>query len=287
MTKVGQLWTDSVAYVALFAGAGLSVAGNVANVLRTRGDAVDTLDIALAVAFPALVVLMVEVFVSSRWRGLGWQMQTLRWLGTLAIGGVAMRVSWVHLHALMLSRGQEADVAILGPLAIDFLAIMATALILAGRGRVQVAGVQDTSLAMEDITTDTLPGGTVVDIANGQIVGVGRTLATEDMAESEDSMWARLEREMSKDSPTPPVPVVLPEAPVSPAPARTMQDRLGGPRPRGQVNDGQARMLAEVGKAHGLGAGYISELLGGHYGVSSRTIRRQPWWTTAMAGVDA
>ncbi len=134
-TKAGQVWTDSVAYVALLTGAGLSIAGNVANVLRTRGDRVDNLDVVLAVAFPALVVLMVEVFVSARWKGLGWPMQALRWLGTVSIGAVAMRVSWVHLHELMISRGQQGDVATLGPLAIDFLAIMATALILAGRGR--------------------------------------------------------------------------------------------------------------------------------------------------------
>lgn len=135
-TKAGQIWTDSVAYVALLTGAGLSIAGNVANVLRTRGDAADTLDIVLAVAFPGLVVLMVEVFVSARWRGLPWPMQVLRWVGTLSIGAVAMRVSWTHLHELMSARGQTADVATLGPLAIDCLAIMATALILAGRGQV-------------------------------------------------------------------------------------------------------------------------------------------------------
>jgi hypothetical protein len=134
-TKAGQIWTDSVAYVALLVGAGLSIAGNVANVYRTRGAAVDTLDVVLAVAFPGLVVLMVEVFVSARWKGLGWPMQVLRWVGTLAIGAVAMRVSWTHLHELMLSRGQAGDVATFGPLAIDALAIMATALILAGRGR--------------------------------------------------------------------------------------------------------------------------------------------------------
>jgi hypothetical protein len=136
--KLGQLWTDSVAYVALLTGAGLSIAGNVANVLRDRGVLADSLDIVLAVAYPALVVLMVEVFVSSRWRGLPWPMQVLRWLGTLGIGGTAMRVSWVHLNELMLSRGQAQDVAVIGPLAIDALAIMATALILAGRGRVDM-----------------------------------------------------------------------------------------------------------------------------------------------------
>lgn len=142
MSKIGRLWTDSVAYVALILGAVTSIAGNVANVLRVRGDLTDGLDLFLAGFFPGLVVLMVEVFVSSRWRGLAWPMQILRWAGCAAVTVVAMRVSWVHLHALMVSRGQESDVAILGPLAIDFLAIMATALILAGRGQVVVQPVQ-------------------------------------------------------------------------------------------------------------------------------------------------
>jgi hypothetical protein len=139
-TKAGQIWTDSVAYVALVLGAGVSIAGNVANVNRVRGDQTDALDLFMAGFFPGLVVLMVEVFVSARWRGLNWPMQVLRWAGCGAVTIVAMRVSWVHLHALMVSRQQEADVAILGPLAIDFLAIMATALILAGRGQTRPAG---------------------------------------------------------------------------------------------------------------------------------------------------
>lgn len=140
MSKLGKFWTDAVAYVALVIGAGLSIAGNVADTYRTRGQAVDALDIVMAVAWPALVVLMVEIFVSTRWTGLAGPMQALRWLGTLAIGGMAMRVSWVHLNDLMASRGQKADVAIFGPLAIDCLAIMATALILAGRrGQKQLA----------------------------------------------------------------------------------------------------------------------------------------------------
>lgn len=134
-----QLWTNAIAYLALMLGAGLSIAGNVADTYRTRTTAVDTLDIVMAVAWPVLVVLMVEMFVSPRWVGLPWPMQVLRWLGTIAIGGMAMRVSWVHLNDLMASRGQKQDVSILGPLAIDLLAIMATALILAGRRTVQVA----------------------------------------------------------------------------------------------------------------------------------------------------
>ncbi len=60
--------------------------------------------------------------------------QVWRWTGSLAIGGMAMVASWTHLHDLMASRGQLAIVAILGPLAIDGMAIMATGLILSSRG---------------------------------------------------------------------------------------------------------------------------------------------------------
>ena len=126
-------WTDSVAYIALLASAGLSLAGNVADTYRVRGPATDTLDIWLAITWPLLVILMVHVFVSARWNGLSGWMQALRWLGCLAITLVAMMASWLHLNDLMASRGQVSAVATLGPLAIDFLAIMATALILAGR----------------------------------------------------------------------------------------------------------------------------------------------------------
>lgn len=183
MTTLGKLWTDAVAYVALILGAGLSIAGNVADTYRSRAAATDPLDIVMAVAWPALVVLMVEIFVSTRWTGLAWPMQLLRWLGTLSIGGMAMRVSWVHLNDLMASRGQKADVAILGPLAIDCLAIMATALILAGR-RGQPIGQ---SLASGQWVN---PGQVATKLANEELAsgqqsghGLGQALAnSEDVA---------------------------------------------------------------------------------------------------------
>lgn len=180
MTKLGKIWTDSVAYIALAAGAGLSIAANVADIFRVRGQETDALDITIAVAYPALVVLMVEVFVSSRWRGLPWPMQTLRWLGTMAITAVAMRISWVHGHELMASRGQPEDVATLGPLAIDFLAIMATALILAGRGQMAmaVAKSEDVATAMDGQTQMATDGHGHVAKTNGQD-GHGQLLATD------------------------------------------------------------------------------------------------------------
>lgn len=135
MTTLARIWTSAVAYVALAIGAGLSIAGNVADTYRTRGGQTDVLDVVLAVSWPALVVLMVEMFVSTLWPATK-PMQAIRWIGCLAIGAMAMRVSWVHLNDLLASRGQDADVATIGPLAIDALAIMATALILSGRGQV-------------------------------------------------------------------------------------------------------------------------------------------------------
>lgn len=157
MTRIGKFWTDAVAYIALTLGSGVSIAGNVADTYRTRGAATDGLDLFLAAFWPATVVLTVELFVNKRWVGLAWPMQILRWAGCIAIGGMAMRVSWVHLNDLMASRGQKADVAILGPLAIDALAIMATALILAGRrghGRVSA----DTANLLDVVATGDVRG---------------------------------------------------------------------------------------------------------------------------------
>lgn len=245
MTKLGKLWTDSTAYLALILGAGLSIAGNVADTYRTRGQAVDTLDIVMAVAWPALVVLMVEIFVSSRWAGLEWPMQVLRWAGTLAIGGMAMRVSWVHLNDLMASRGQKVDVAILGPMAIDLLAIMATALILAGRRTVPASnGLPSRTLDVQD---------------------------TYSLADEASNYLARLSTSM--DSAT--TPAYRIESTPTPGPKRVGATR----RDSAAIDADEALILAMTGASQSdYNLGEISELVGGHYGVSGRTIRRQPWW---------
>lgn len=130
--KLSKFWAGAIAYVALLAGAGLSVAGNVADTFRTRGEATDALDIILAGAWPILVLLTIELFVSGRWSSrTGYQI--LRWFGCLSVGSMAMLVSWVHLHDLLATRGQLSLVSMAGPLAIDGMAIMATGLILSTR----------------------------------------------------------------------------------------------------------------------------------------------------------
>ena len=276
MSKIGKLWTDAVAYVALAIGAGLSIAGNVADTFRTRGQDMDTLDIVMAVSWPALVILMVEIFVSTRWTGLNWPMQVLRWAGTLAIGGMAMRVSWVHLNDLMASRGQKVDVAILGPLAIDALAIMATALILAGRRTVATPDVGET-LDKWAVGQDIPYSGAVWtpdrDVTEQKLSKVSGALSSAyaTVGDEAESYLARLANHPELDSTTTPaVPVVAGDLPQRKRPA-VMTPEM----------DEEARRYTEVARECGVASGSVAEALGVLYGVSARTIRRRPWWPEA------
>lgn len=150
MTKLGKLWTGAVAYVSLLVGAGLSVAGNLADTYRTRGADIDNLDKVMAAGWPILVLLAIEMFVSPRWSPAR-MFQVWRWVGCLAVGGMAMVVSWTHLHDLMADRGQLFIVSVLGPLAIDGMAIMATGLILSTRVRGHIRTSADTDMPNQDV----------------------------------------------------------------------------------------------------------------------------------------
>lgn len=161
----------AIAYVALVLGAGLSIMYNVLQTIETRKSSLEVWDIITAVAMPGVVVVMVHLFVSRLWVGQPWYMQTIRWLGCSAIGAVAMRASWTHGHAWLTAHGQTSDVATGWPLAIDALAIMATALLLAS-SRGQVATVA----TAEDVDT----------MASGQSAPVATVAAAEDVAISED-----------------------------------------------------------------------------------------------------
>ncbi len=281
MNLPARIWTAGVAYLALVIGAGLSIAGNVADTFRTRQDAVDTLDIVFAVSWPALVVLMVEMFVSRRWTGQGWPMQVLRWTGCLSIGAMAMRVSWVHLNDLMLSRGQANDVAVLGPLAIDALAIMATALILSGRGQVKApadladlsnpATVSSLNSKPLDISVqlDSRPEPSPADLAELDKVTAGVsdaiTRAGQDMASEVDSYLASVMAGGATETSTPPVPVVAPAVrPSTPRAGKlTDQEKL------------DIRNLMAVNRTFSaMPIGDARTLLAAWYGTSPKSIQR-------------
>jgi hypothetical protein len=272
-SKIGQLWTDSVAYVALLAGAGLSIAGNVANVIRTRGVDMDGLDVVLAVAFPGLVILMVEVFVSARWRGLPAGMQWLRWIGCISIGAVAMRVSWVHLNELMTARGQKGDVATFGPLAIDALAIMATALILAGRGQARPVGrmvfdhlapigpMPAVSIVSRYVATES-------DVAASEAAFRGEFTVADEATHYLERLAGTLDNSTTAAHPVSPAPMtntVKPESVPEDARQALLAWALAEPAERPSAKD-------------------RNEILAAEHGVSTRTVRR---WATALDGALA
>jgi len=279
MSKLSTAWTGAVAYVSLLTGSGLSVAGNVADTFRTRGEATDGLDIILAGAWPILVILTIEMFVSRRWapsRGF----QTLRWFGCLAIGNLAMLVSWLHLHDLMASRGQLPLVAMAGPLAIDGMAIMATGLILSTRGRVAKPSTATFTPAAVHMDGDIDLGDTWtqqgMDEATTREATLSRldaedeaSLARLDASLSESGWLARLRGEL--DSPEP-----VSAVPVSPAP------RSNEVKPESVPADAAELILAWMqGGLYRPSAGDVDKLLASEFDREARTIRR---WRYALKG---
>lgn len=295
MTKLGKLWTGAVAYVSLGVGAGLSVAGNLADTYRTRGAATDTLDKFLAACWPLLVLLAIEMFVSPRWSAKR-LFQVWRWTGCLSVGGMAMVVSWVHLHDLLASRGQLDIVAILGPLAIDGMAIMATGLILSTRTR----GHVDMDTHVHEMSTPATPldmanAAWTLDMANAvwtpdmanpsRVREVATGMATEPGAPWPEDMsklmsWAG-GHEKAMDMVTAGVGDEIErdlKAITEPLPRRT-PPTVAGP-PSGGIPV-QARELLWAWDPRLVTSGEVNALLAAHFGVSTRTVRR---WRSAVLG---
>jgi hypothetical protein len=265
--KLSKLWAGAIAYVALLVGAGLSVAGNVADTYRTRGGATDALDVILAGAWPVLVLLTIELFVSRRWspeRGF----QVLRWAGCLAIGSMAMMVSWVHLHDLLDSRGQIIPVATGGPLAIDGMAIMATGLLLSTRGlrRLATMATGTPVLTQANAPVAYFAG----DVDEGWMADV-EAEHRERASRPGDDLFARLEQELGGDS-TAAVPVI----PVSGPPALARSNEVK-PESVPATAVELFRAWLEAPATDRPTAGTMHALVAGAHEVSPRTARR--WWT--------
>jgi hypothetical protein len=281
MTKIGKLWTGAVAYVSLLVGAGLSVAGNLADTYRTRGADVDTLDKVMAAGWPILVLLAIEMFVSPRW-STARMFQVWRWLGCLAVGGMAMVVSWTHLHDLMASRGQLYLVSVLGPLAIDGMAIMATGLILSTRVRGHVRTVEPAADADTDVRRVSSVRGVdmsdsaAVDRAVRGVLGdfppdtsTGRPVSELDAWEQgyEDALSTAGQQLADEvDS--------YVSAVSAPLPQRTRTSA-------GVSVPADAAELIRAWEPAALSAGDMTRLLAASFGVSTRTVTR---WRSAILG---
>jgi hypothetical protein len=281
MTKIGKLWTGAVAYVSLLVGAGLSVAGNLADTYRTRGADVDNLDRVMAAGWPILVLLAIEMFVSPRW-STARMFQVWRWLGCLAVGGMAMVVSWTHLHDLMASRGQLYLVSVLGPLAIDGMAIMATGLILSTRVRGHVRTVEPAADADTDVRRVSSVRGVdmsdsaAVDRAVRGVLGdfppdtsTGRPVSELDAWEQgyEDALSTAGQQLADEvDS--------YVSAVSAPLPQRTRTSA-------GVSVPADAAELIRAWEPAALSAGDMTRLLAASFGVSTRTVTR---WRSAILG---
>jgi len=168
-----------------------------------------------------------------------------------------MRVSWVHLNDLLLSRDQATDVAVIGPLAIDLLAIMATALILSGRVRANVQDINPTQAPSRP---------NVLDIAAHVPSGPSDTVQATTTVADEASTWLQTLAASALDTSTTPaypvtsVPVIGPDA--VPAAAKRLIQRW-----------------ATADRADRPTATEVDALLAGEFGKTTRTTRR---WRLAL-----
>jgi hypothetical protein len=81
--------------------------------------------IAVSMAWPIFLFVAVEILIKVPWpRGFAYHL--LRWCGLLPVAIVAAFVSYRHLSGLLAHYGEERIVAVLGPLAVDGMMIMAT-----------------------------------------------------------------------------------------------------------------------------------------------------------------
>lgn len=262
--RFGRFGTTFIAYLSLAVGAGLSTAFNVVHTIEVRGAALDAWDVVVAVAGPGMVVLMVELFVSTLWAGQRWYMQLIRWVGCLMVAGIAMRMSWTHGHDFLVSRGQTGDVSALMPLAVDTLAIMATALLLSSRMSVRVP-----------VDTDK-PGAVsrVLDTIDQMIVpapvlpSLSVSLDTPTAAELED-MFSLSD---FLPQPTGPVPSPLP-VPVSAPPSSDRVVRVLAPSEMDAAVEGLLSAGVPVSEVKAS----VAEV----YGVSTKTVGRR------IAGLSA
>ena len=120
------------AYTGVVLGGLVSIAANVTHTyLRTHAP----LAIVFAFSWPVFLFVAVEILARAEWPR-QFSFALVKWLGLLPVAVLAAAVSYRHLSGLLTHYGEERFVALVGPLAVDGLMIMATgALIATGRHR--------------------------------------------------------------------------------------------------------------------------------------------------------
>jgi hypothetical protein len=117
------------AYTGAIVGGASSIAANVAHSFVPPAGAPSGWHpqygaVAVSMAWPLFLFVAVEILIRVQWpQGLGSHL--LRWCGLLPVAFVAGFVSYRHMSGLLAHYGEEHVVAVLGPLAVDGMMIMA------------------------------------------------------------------------------------------------------------------------------------------------------------------
>jgi hypothetical protein len=163
-TATGRGW----AYVGAVLGGSVSIAANVAHsYVPPTGAPADWAPqggaVVGAIFWPVALFVAVEILARVAWpTGRRWT--ALRFAGLLPVALVAAFVSYKHLAGLLVFYGEDNLTAMLGPLAVDGLMVMATGALLATATRRPAAAVTP-----ETVTTDatvTAPEVTALPVAD-------------------------------------------------------------------------------------------------------------------------
>jgi hypothetical protein len=296
MTKPMHTRAAKVATTVLVLGIFASLAGNLQAIyLDNAMPGVGA--IVSAGLWPLLVLGMVELLLHTPWLA-NWRDHLTKLATVLLVVAVAAWVSYWHLANVLSHYGYDVASRYAGPLAIDAAMVLAALALnrigLARRAPMAVdspastliptvwEGIRHAQLDSADTACDlgdpACEGGhdlSYMDMATDMAIqGAGAELANE----AEDWLTA-LNGRVPLEDPVLPAPVTVIPGPSTPLPRRTPG------RTRTEIDPVEALHLAAIGRRERhYSTGEIAELLAGWYGVSTRTIRRQQWWSRAMQG---
>lgn len=170
------------AYAGVTLGAAISIAANVQE-SRLSPD-VSVGSIVAATFWPVALFVSLEIFARTRAR-VGWW-TWIRWTGLVPVAVIAGVASYIHMHLLLLSYGEPLIIAIIGPLAVDGMMVLATGgLVATSPGRRE--GVELESLPVEEIDVETVDTDTHIENTSVSVSTVSQ------LTSKDERIAARLE----------------------------------------------------------------------------------------------
>jgi len=127
----GKPRSNAIPWTAFLLGAGASIAANVAHAAERNSNGTDIGAMLFAAWAPVALLLVAEMMVrGQRPRGL---LTVVEWVGAFLVALAAAVVSYGHMRGLLLQYGESELVAVLLPLSVDGLVVVASVALAAGR----------------------------------------------------------------------------------------------------------------------------------------------------------